>query len=122
MLYISGTHARVSDYLDDSLLVRGAIRQTARYREAMDTIADQPIPRVIVGHSLGAAVARAIGHDLDVTTREWNNPLPSWRGSAGYRQRFDPISILDRGATIVQPVGLYRHGFGPAYEYFTADG
>lgn len=99
-MYIAGTSS-FRDVTDDALLPIGEVQKTQRYVMAVNQFehAEEPVLRV-VGHSLGGAVALALANRYNLAYDVYANPGVSWRRDPHrHRARFDPISILDRGAS-----------------------
>ena len=94
------------------------VRHTQRYADAMAAMT--PGITHIVGHSLGASVAKAIAMDNpSLTARLYGAPSITWRNTnpriQSYRRIGDPISVLDRAARHSVPPGMNPHsyrGFG----------
>lgn len=110
-LYIRGTSwstvgQAARDLWDDAMLPLsnvaglGGATHTRKMGQVRQALARHPEITMMVGHSLGASVARqaAVEHSLDY--RSYNSPSISWtRNDRSRRHFFDPISALDRGAT-----------------------
>lgn len=106
-LYVAGSHT-ARDWLDDVTRIPfwrplfGGSKAIHRYQMAQQAAAETK-PETVVGHSLGGAVALQMQKESpELKTRTYGAPVFDPLGqSAGerYRSRFDPVSILDRGAT-----------------------
>lgn len=91
----------------------GGVRNTDKYRQVKRLIEADPSVEEIVGHSLGAAVAQALGDDTGRPYRAYGSPSVTWQRNPRHRRHFwDPVSILDRGASSSHfiPTGN-PHGF-----------
>lgn len=98
--FLAGTKAQFSDLADDLLILEGRVRETEKYRRAREWFTNLSFkPTMIVGHSLGAAVARALSEDLYIPCTTFNDPTPSWnRDQPGnFSSAMDPISMLNWG-------------------------
>ncbi len=106
-LYVAGSHT-ARDWMDDVTRIPfwrplfGGSKAIRRYQMAQQA-ARETKPETVVGHSLGGAVALQMQKESpELKTRTYGAPVLDPLGqSAGerYRSRFDPVSILDRGAT-----------------------
>ena len=84
-------------------LPQGKVNQTRKYQDALDFISSLPggKPKRLVGHSLGASAAQAIGERLGVETRAYGTPSYDilGTGSPEYTVRFkrkgDPVGLFD---------------------------
>ena len=106
-LYVAGSHT-ARDWLDDFTKIpvwkplfggSGGIHRLQMAQKA----AEATKPKTVVGHSLGGAVALQMQKDVpSLQTRTYGAPVfdPLGRSPGDrYRSRFDPVSVLDRGAT-----------------------
>ena len=107
-MYISGTHS-LSDVGTDIVMPAGALRETQRYKEALQMfLASDPV--TVVGHSLGANIASVLTKDHwgegpqqgKHFARYYAAPFLPGRFRRPYersfRHYFDPISVGDRHA------------------------
>lgn len=86
----------------------GGVRNTQKYAQAKRYLDHHPEVDEIVGHSLGASVAEALGQDYNKTIRVYGSPSVTWARNPRHRRHYlDPVSLLDRGATHTLP------GFNP---------
>lgn len=114
VLYVAGTNpTRMRDLLDDALLPLGGVKRTARYDDAIHAMRGRKIQKV-VGHSLGAAVAKQVAADYDVDASFYALPGITLRPDRrSHRQWFDPVSLFDRGAKRHRPT-LNPHSYAEA--------
>ena len=106
-LYVAGSHT-ARDWMDDVTRIPfwrglfGGSKAIHRYQMAQQA-ARETQPETVVGHSLGGAVALQMQKEQpELSTRTYGAPVfdPLGRNPGDrYRSRFDPVSILDRGAT-----------------------
>jgi hypothetical protein len=106
-LYVAGSHT-ARDWLDDVTKIPfwkplfGGSSAIHRYQMAQQA-ARETRPETVVGHSLGGAVALEMQKENpSLETRTYGAPVFDPLGQSPgerYRSRFDPVSILDRGAT-----------------------
>ncbi len=114
IVFIPGTDLRnPDDLLDDELLREGRVRDTHRYKYMLKMLNKLKIkPAGFVGHSLGAAVARALGEDLHLPHTEYSDPTPTWMREPGnFRSAYDPIAGLNMGAETSTNFQLNPHDF-----------
>lgn len=101
VVFLAGTKTW-GDVGDDILILEGRVRETEKYREIRQWIMNLPWkPSQFVGHSLGAAVARALSEDTGIPCTTFNDPTPSWnRDQPGnFSSAMDPISMFNWGQT-----------------------
>ena len=119
-MYIAGTRLdRVSglrDVLDDfTLIPTRQASSTQRYQQALAALKKRKDVKYLVGHSLGGAAAAALTEKFpDLQARVYGAPLLRSSGSVrvkSFRHRYDPISVLDRGASVSKPPGFNPHSF-----------
>lgn len=100
-IYVAGTKSLRDVAIDLTLPVGGADR-TARYERAM-VLANDPQVHRIVGHSLGGAVAIAVGRRRPKLHVQTYGAPAFLRRRLWYERRdrdtFDPVSVFDTGAT-----------------------
>ena len=101
------------DVVDDMMLPTIGVHHTQRYADAMAAMT--PGITHVVGHSLGASVARAIAVDNPhLQARLYGSPSITWRNSdpriQSFRRIGDPISVLDRAAHHHRPA-LNPHSY-----------
>ncbi len=120
-MYIAGTRLdRLSvarDVLDDVtfLPLRKAYNRQ-RYQQALAALKiSKGRVKYVVGHSLGGAVAAALTERLpELEARVYGAPLLRSSDSVrvhSFRHQYDPISMLDRGATVSQAPGRRPHTY-----------
>jgi alpha-beta hydrolase superfamily lysophospholipase len=109
VMYISGTHSNPlnpqSDYMTDLQLAVGTLTSTSRYRQA-ETIYLLHGPERVVGHSLGASIAKEIVRRYHPSTgvrgTYYNAPFTPFTRFGAHEQSFahrlDPVGILDTGS------------------------
>lgn len=135
-MYVKGTvPSSAKDWWDDVSKIPfwGDIHNADRTRQAevayQQLIQEgKPVDRV-VGHSLGGSVALQLQKDHDIPiSRTFGAPVfdvnNSLRGTdmayhnARYRHPTDPVSVLDRGATMLPVRDLNAHMYGGYSEEF----
>lgn len=109
VMYIAGTHSNPynpqSDYVADVHLAMGNLTNTPRYKQA-ERMYLLYNPERVVGHSLGASIAKEIvrqHHPQTGVRGTYYNPpfTPFTRlGSheRSFAHRFDPVGLLDTGS------------------------
>ncbi len=119
-MYIAGTRLdRVSgirDVLDDfTLIPTRQAGSTQRYQKALAALKKSKGVKYLVGHSLGGAAAAALTERFEgLQARVYGAPLLRSSGSVrvkSFRHQYDPISALDRGASVSKAPGLNPHSF-----------
>ena len=120
-MYIVGTRLdRLSgarDVLDDvTFLPLRKASNTQRYQQALAALKkSNGRVKYLVGHSLGGAVAAALTERFpDLQARVYGAPLLRSSDSVrvhSFRHQYDPISILDRGATVSKAPGRNPHTY-----------
>lgn len=111
-MYISGTHT-IRDVLDDTLIPFHAVDRSERYAQAINML--DPGVKVVVGHSLGGAVAARMTEVYPrLIAKVYGAPL--LRSTANprvrhYRHLFDPVSMFDRSATLTKAKGWNPHSY-----------
>jgi len=115
VVFIPGTDIRdMDDLQDDKLVMEGKVRETKRYKYMRRMIAKLPYkPIAFVGHSLGAAIARALGEDLGIPHTGYEDPTPTWeRGEPGnFRSKWDVLTLQNMGAITSEAPTLDPHGY-----------
>ncbi len=120
-MYITGTRpdrlSGLRDVLDDVTFVppREAYN-TKRYQQALAALKkSKGRVRYLAGHSLGGVAAAALTERFpEVEARVYGAPLTRSSGSVrvkSFRHAYDPIRILDRGATVSTAPGNNPHTF-----------
>jgi hypothetical protein len=112
-LYIAGT-SRLQDIGDDIKLVLPGqgIGSTFKYREVMQFLEKHKNVKRIVGHSLGGAIAEAIGRQFHLPYTLYNSPVASWEEGKGHHRVFgDWVSLLDMGAQTSWPHSWNVHDY-----------
>ena len=119
-MYIAGTRLdRVSglrDVLDDfTLIPTRQASSTQRYQQALTALKKRKGVKYLVGHSLGGAAAAALTERFpELQARVYGAPLLRSSGSVrvkSFRHQYDPISALDRGASVSKAPGFNPHSF-----------
>ena len=120
-MYIAGTRldrlSGVRDVLDDvTMIPLREARKTQRYQQALAALKkSKGRVHYLAGHSLGDAAAAALTERFpELEARVYGAPLMRSSGSVhvkSFRHRFDPISMLDRGAIISKAPGRNPHSF-----------
>lgn len=111
-LYIRGTDwnhgagVLARDLFDDMMLPLsnvaglGGATHTHKMQTVRAMLAEHREVRHLVGHSLGASVARQAALEHGLEYRSYSSPSVSWtRNSRSRRYDYDPISFFDRGAS-----------------------
>ena len=111
-MYIAGSHYAI-DWLDDLTRVPfwGDVKKSYRYKEADRVLHQNSQVDTLIGHSLGGSVAHELQRNHPgLRTVTYGSPSVSWdKGGERYRNRYDPVSVFDRGA--VQLVHPYPTSF-----------
>jgi len=117
-LYICGTRSNPSDIADDLKLalpeyLGGGVRQTNKYRQIREYLKFHPDIKMVVGHSLGAAVCDALVQDNPALKEmAYGDPYPQWvAGKGHHRVDGDPIALADVTADTRFPSSLDPHGY-----------
>ena len=120
-LYIAGTRldrlSGVRDVLDDvTLIPLREARRSQRYQQALAALKkSKGQVRYLVGHSLGGAAAAALTEQHPtLEARVYGAPLMRSSGNVrvkSFRHAYDPISMLDRGATVSKAPGRRPHTY-----------
>jgi hypothetical protein len=124
MVFIPGTDWRnLDDLQDDDLIRQGKVRETHRYKYMLKMLNKLKLkPAGFVGHSLGAAVARALGEDLHLPHTEYSDPTPTWEREPGnFRNKWDPVAVLNMGAETSTNFQLNPHDFHDQAMHRSAD-
>jgi hypothetical protein len=113
-LYIAGTSS-FQDVWDDLKIPFKQTDKSMRYRKAVEVLKTNNDIKNVVGHSLGGAVALELQQnypDRKFKSNTYGAPVLSITGADNrFRNVFDPVSILDRGAANSVNVGLNPHTF-----------
>jgi len=113
-MYIPGTR-NASDYLDDMLIPDmwlplpnsvQPFRLTAAYRDA-ERLYLQVHPKLVVGHSLGAAVAQELARTFGVRDVGVSSPVINLHNYADPR---DPVGVLVRSQARANKQVFLHHG------------
>ena len=117
-LYVCGTRPNVGDVEDDIKLVLpafmgGGVRQTTKYKQVKAYLAAHPEVKMVVGHSLGAAVCDAITQDMpQMIEMAYGDPYPQFvMGKGHHRVDGDPIALADVTADTRFPSSLDPHDY-----------
>lgn len=112
-LYIAGT-SRLQDIGDDiKLVIPGqGIGATFKYHEVLEFLNTHKNVKRIVGHSLGGAIAEAIGKQYHLPYTIYNAPVASWEPGKGHHRVFgDWVSLMDMGAQTSWPQSWNVHDY-----------
>ena len=133
-MYVAGSHT-ARDWMDDVTRIPfwkplfGGSHGIQRYQTAAKA-AEATKPETVVGHSLGGSVALEMQKENpELHTRTYGAPVFDPLGQSPgdrYRSRFDPVSILDRGATSTFDAPSLSvsgfHGYDATASRHTSDG
>ena len=113
-LYIAGTSS-LQDVWDDLKIPLNLTEQSDRYKKAASLLKVNKDIQNVVGHSLGGSVALELQKDFPdrkFKSNTYGAPVASLSGADNrFRNYFDPVSILDRGADNTLHVGFNPHSF-----------
>ena len=113
-LYIAGTSS-LQDVWDDLKIPFNMTDQSMRYRKATSLLKVNSNIQNVVGHSLGGSVALELQKnfpDRKFKSNTYGAPVLSITGADNrFRNVFDPVSFLDRGAGNSVNVGLNPHTY-----------
>jgi hypothetical protein len=113
-LYIAGTHS-FGDVMDWPKIPLGMVDKSKRYQKAIEVLKVNKDIVNVVGHSLGGSVALELQQnfpDRKFKSNTYGAPVASVTGAGNrYRNVFDPVSILDRGAANSINIGLNPHTY-----------
>ena len=120
-MFMSGTRldrlSGLRDVLDDVTFVPfRAAHNTQRYQQALAALKkSNGRIKYLVGHSLGGAVAAALAERFpELEAGVCGAPLLCSSTSVrvkSFRHQYDPISMLDRGATVSKAPGRNPHTY-----------
>ena len=116
-MLIPGTRLDLRDVLDDvTFLPLRKAYNTQRYQQALAALKrSNGRIKYLVGHSLGGAVAAALTERFpELEARVYGAPLLRSSTSVrvkSFRHQYDPISMLDRGATVSKAPGRNPHTY-----------
>jgi pimeloyl-ACP methyl ester carboxylesterase len=106
-MFIAGSHT-ARDWFDDltKIPVWGDLKDSERYQKVLEVFKNRGEINTVVGHSLGGSVSLELQKnfpDRIQKSRTYGAPVMNLLGSESenvdrYRNWFDPVSILDRGA------------------------
>ena len=113
VLYIAGTRS-FADVIDDLRIPFNDTIHSQRYRDAVPLM--QGV-NVVVGHSLGGAVALSLSQHYHVHPVTYAAPVFDLnpfnpQGQDRYRTLGDPVASLDLAAVTSLPTSLNPHSFG----------
>ncbi len=113
-LYVAGT-TTFGDVMDWPKIPLNRGTKTMVYGKALQAVKLDPAIKNVVGHSLGGAAALELQRnfpDRKFKVNTYGAPVFSATAADNrFRNIFDPVSILDRGAKNKVMVGLNPHGF-----------
>jgi len=110
VLYVPGTRKRageiipLTDIINDVSIFTPSFRQSSAYLDAFDAFKSSKINR-IVGHSLGGAVASALGKDFDVYNVGYGSPVTN---AENYADPYDPVGLLVSSKPLVNDSFLHH--------------
>ena len=112
VLYIAGTRS-FADVIDDIRIPLNDTVHTQRYRDAIPMMNGVD---VVVGHSLGGAVALSLSQHFNARPITYAAPVFDLnpfnpQGNDRYRHVGDPVAFLDLAAQTSLPTSLNVHGF-----------
>lgn len=107
-MYVAGTKS-AGDVVKDLLISLGMTNFSSRYQAARAAM--NPGVKTVVGHSLGGSVALHLAGDYDVQAVTYGAPVVSNTPGVRFRHAWDPISILDRGASSSTARGWNPHAY-----------
>lgn len=114
-MFVAGT-SYPRDVADDTLIPMGLVKYTRRFRDAAQTLRLNPHVNRLVGHSLGASVAEALGSEQRLPYELFNSPRVSFSSDPhSHRHHYDPISFFDRGARSSIARGWNPHSYERGY-------
>ena len=117
-IYIAGTKS-IRDVYDDVYNLPFN-RVTQRYRDLDKIIRESPHIRKLVGHSLGAYVARYANNrynNLDLTL--YGDPKLNFNNKSNitqYRNKGDPISMFDQSSNSSEGCGIFHPFLNHSYD------
>ncbi len=113
-LYIAGTSS-IQDVFDDLKIPFKQTDKTMRYRNAVAALKVNKDIQNVVGHSLGGSVALELQQNFperNFKSNTYGAPVLSATAADNrFRNYFDPVSMLDRGAMKSVNVGLNPHTY-----------
>jgi hypothetical protein len=116
-MYVAGTDPTdLQDDYDDLGIPFNQTSKSLRYKNAIDLLDVNPDIQNIVGHSLGGSVAlelQNIFKDKNYNVNTYGAPVASLSPllSNRYRNKYDPVSMLDFGAVTEYPLSLNPHQY-----------
>ncbi len=113
-LYIAGSSS-FQDVWDDLNIPFNQTDKSMRYRKAVAALKVNTYIMNVVGHSLGGSVALELQKnfpDRKFKSNTYGAPVCSSTAADNrFRNYFDPVSILDRGAASSVNIGLNPHTY-----------
>jgi hypothetical protein len=113
-LYIAGTSS-IQDVWDDLKIPFKQTDKSMRYRNAVAALKVNPDIMNVVGHSLGGSVALELQTNFPnrkFKSNTYGAPVLSTTAADNrFRNYFDPVSILDRGASKSVHAGVNPHTY-----------
>lgn len=102
-LYVAGTRTLggygLRDWMYNPAIALRQVQWTPRYKTAESVLKLYPGTTRLVGHSLGASVAKELARVNNLQYEIYANPGMTWHADPhSHRHRFDPISMFDQGA------------------------
>jgi hypothetical protein len=116
-LYVAGTRT-LRDWAYNPAIALRQVQWTPRYKTAENVLRWYPHTTRLVGHSLGASVAKELARVNGLEYEIYANPGMTWDTDVhSHRHRLDPISLFDQGATADFVVGN-PHAYSDAGHVF----
>lgn len=114
--YLAGTRFMHQDDIEDDikLVIPGqGVRATTKYQKAAAYIRAHPGKiKMVVGHSLGAAVADALAQDFGLKEMAYGDPLPTYvMGKGHHRNWGDLVAIADVRTGMTFPRSWNPHDY-----------
>ena len=114
--YLAGTRFNHQEDIEDDikLVIPGqGVRATTKYQKAAAYIRSHPEIKMVVGHSLGAAVADALVQDFPyLKEMAYGDPMPTYiMGKGHHRNWGDLVSIADFRTNMAFPSNWNAHDY-----------
>ena len=114
--YLAGTRFNHQEDIEDDLklIIPGqGVRATTKYKKAAAYIlANRSRIKMVVGHSLGAAVADALAQDFGLKEMAYGDPLPTYVMGRGHHRNWgDLVAIADVRTGMTFPTNWNPHDY-----------